>query len=103
MFPGSIVPQALKELIRVVKPGKMSLFLKLVKSTILCIWNFPGGIITWNIGEGYEKFNKDFSSYDEIVSRHIKVGDWEQVKKIKLDNMLFNDGAYTYIMRKTSK
>ena len=33
MFPGSIVPQAFTELLRVVKPG---------------------GVITWNIADGYE-------------------------------------------------
>ena len=40
MFPGSIVPQAFTELIRVVKPG---------------------GIIAWNIADGYEvsKYDSD--------------------------------------------
>ena len=40
MFPGSIVPQAFTELIRVVKKG---------------------GVIAWNIADGYEVRKLDYS------------------------------------------
>ena len=80
MFPGSIVPQAFTELIRVVKPG---------------------GVIAWNIAEGYDGFNEFFKTYDEIYKQLIKDGKWEEIQPVKkLDNMLFEDAGYTYMMRK---
>jgi len=80
MFPGSIVPQAFTELLRVVKPG---------------------GVITWNIADGYEGFNDFFKTYDEIYQQLIKDGKWEEIQPVKkLDNMLFEDAGYTYVMRK---
>jgi len=83
MFPGSIVPQAFKELIRIVKPG---------------------GILAWNIADGYEGFNDFFLSYDKIIKEHIANGDWEEVQPARKDeNMLFEDAAYTHVMRKLKK
>ena len=80
MFPGSIVPQAFQELIRLVKPG---------------------GILAWNIADGYEGFNDFFLSYDKIIEEHISNGDWEYVMPVKKEeNMLFEDSGYTYVMRK---
>jgi len=80
MFPGSIVPQAFTELIRVVKPG---------------------GVIAWNIADGYEGFNDFFKTYDEIYQQLIKDGKWEEIQPVKkLDNMLFEDAGFTYVMRK---
>ena len=80
MFPGSITPQAFTELIRVVKKG---------------------GVIAWNIADGYEGFNEFFKTYDEIYKQLIKDGKWEEIKPVKkLDNMLFEDAGYTYVMRK---
>ncbi|TRY67353.1 hypothetical protein TCAL_03289 [Tigriopus californicus] len=80
MFPGSIVPQAFKELIRVVKPG---------------------GILAWNIADGYEGFNDFFLSYDKIINDHVTKGDWEFVQPTKkMENMLFEDAGYTNVMRK---
>jgi len=80
MFPGSIVPQAFTELIRVVKKG---------------------GVIAWNIADGYEGFNEFFKTYDEIYKQLIKDGKWEEIQPVKkMDNMLFEDAGYTYVMRK---
>merc|ERR1712119_205338 len=77
MFPGSIVPQAFKELIRIVKPG---------------------GILAWNIADGYEGFNDFFLSYDKIIKEHISKGDWEEVMPVKKEaNMLFDDAGYTHV------
>lgn len=80
MFPGSIVPQAFTELLRVVKPG---------------------GILAWNIAEGYEGFNEFFQSYTEIVEGLVTSEHWEYVMPVKKEeNMLFEDAGYTYVMRK---
>jgi len=80
MFPGSIVPQAFTELLRVVKPG---------------------GLIAWNIADGYEGFNDFFLDYNVIYQQLIKEGKWAEVQPVKkLDNMLFDDAGYTYVMRK---
>ena len=80
MFPGSIVPQAFKELMRMVKSG---------------------GILAWNIADGYEGFNDFFLSYDKIIQEHISKGDWEEVMPVKKEaNMLFDDAGYTHVMRK---
>jgi len=80
MFPGSIVPQAFTELLRVVKPG---------------------GLIAWNIADGYEGFNDFFIDYNKIYQQLIKEGKWAEVQPVKkLDNMLFDDAGYTYVMRK---
>jgi hypothetical protein len=62
--------------------------------------NISGGILAWNIAEGYENFNEYFKSYNDIVSRHIEDGDWEQLEKIKREDMLFKDAGFTYIMRR---
>lgn len=79
-FLGSIVPQAFKELLRIVKVG---------------------GILAWNIADGYEGFNDFFLSYDKIIAEHIKNGDWEEVYPVKKEeNMLFNDAGYTHVMKK---
>merc|ERR1719184_756041 len=53
MFPGSITPQAFTELIRVVRKG---------------------GVIAWNIADGYEGFNEFFKTYDELYKQLIKEG-----------------------------
>jgi len=80
MFPGSIVPQAFTELLRITKPG---------------------GIIAWNIADGYEGFNDFFLTYDAIYKQLISDGRWEEVRPVKkLENMLFEDAGYTYVMRK---
>jgi len=80
MFPGSIVPQAFPELVRVTRPG---------------------GIIAWNIADGYEGFNEFFTSYDEIYQQLINDKRWAEVQAVKkLDNMLFEDAGYVYVMRK---
>eukprot|EP00088_Acartia_fossae_P021600 TRINITY_DN22996_c0_g1_i1.p1 TRINITY_DN22996_c0_g1~~TRINITY_DN22996_c0_g1_i1.p1 ORF type:complete len:293 (-),score=80.62 TRINITY_DN22996_c0_g1_i1:164-1012(-) len=80
MFPGSIVPQAFTELLRITKPG---------------------GIISWNIADGYEGFNDFFKTYDQIYKQLIAEKKWEEVRPVKkLDNMLFEDAGYTYVMRK---
>jgi len=80
MFPGSIVPQAFTELLRITKPG---------------------GIISWNIAEGYEGFNDFFKTYDVIYKQLIAEKKWEEVQPVKkLDNMLFEDAGYTYVMKK---
>ena len=80
MFPGSIVPQAFSELIRMVKPG---------------------GVIAWNIAEGYDEFNEFFKTYDEIYQQLIKERKWEEIIPVKkIDNMLFEDAGYTFVMRK---
>ena len=80
MFPGSIVPQAFKELMRMVKKG---------------------GILMWNIAQGYEGFNDFFLDYDKILKGHIEKKDWEEVMPVrKLDNMLFEDAGFTYCMKK---
>merc|ERR1712170_324752 len=52
MFPGSIVPQAFKELLRIVKPG---------------------GILAWNIADNYEGFNEFFLSCDKILKNTPKM------------------------------
>jgi len=80
MFPGSIVPQAFTELLRITKPG---------------------GLISWNIADGYEGFNDFFKTYDVIYKQLIAEKKWEEVKPVKkLDNMLFEDAGYTYVMKK---
>lgn len=80
MFPGSIVPQAFTELLRITKPG---------------------GIIAWNIADGYEGFNEFFTSYDEIYQQLINDKRWAEVQAVKkLENLLFEDAGYVYVMKK---
>ena len=82
MFPGSIVPQAFTELIRVVKKG---------------------GIIAWNIADGYEGFNDFFKDYDTIINQLIKEKKWQYVQPVKkLENMLFEDSGYVYVLKKSN-
>ena len=72
--------QAFTELLRVVKPG---------------------GLIAWNIADGYEGFNDFFIDYNKIYQQLISEGKWAEVQPVKkLDNMLFDDAGYTYVMRK---
>ena len=60
-----------------------------------------GGILAWNIADGYEGFNEFFKSYDAIVKQHTADGDWEEVRPVKKEeNMLFEDAGYTYVMRR---
>ena len=80
MFPGSIVPQAFKELIRIVKPG---------------------GYLIWNIADSYEGFNDFFKDYDSIVTDLVITNKWQFVQPVKkLENMLFEDSGYVYVMTK---
>ena len=75
-----LLAQAFTELLRVVKPG---------------------GLIAWNIADGYEGFNDFFIDYNKIYQQLIKEGKWAEVQPVKkLDNMLFDDAGYTYVMRK---
>ena len=61
----------------------------------------PGGLIAWNIADGYEGFNEFFQTYDQIYQQLIQEGKWEEVQPVKkLDNMLFDDAGYTYVMKK---
>jgi len=81
MFPGSIVPQAFTELLRIVKPG---------------------GYLIWNIADGYEGFNDFFKSYDSIINKLIQEKKWQYVQPVKkLENMLFEDSGYVYVLKKT--
>lgn len=60
-----------------------------------------GGILAWNIADGYEGFNDFFLSYDKIINDHVATGDWEFVQPTKkMDNMLFEDAGYTNVMKK---
>ena len=80
MFPGSIVPQAFTELIRMVKPG---------------------GYLIWNIADDYEGFNDFFKDYDRILNKLVAEMKWQYVQPVKkLDNMLFEDCGYVYVMKK---
>ena len=80
MFPGSIVPQAFTELLRMVKPG---------------------GYLIWNIADGYEGFNDFFTDYDFIMNKLVQEKKWQHVQPVKkLDNMLFEDAGYVYVMKK---
>jgi len=80
MFPGSIVPQAFTELIRMVSIG---------------------GILSWNIADGYEGFNDFFLEYDSIIKDLIVKGVWEELQPVKkLNNMLFEDAGYTHVMKR---
>merc|ERR1712150_28602 len=80
MFPGSIVPQAFTELIRMVKPG---------------------GYLIWNIADDYEGFNDFFKDYDRILNKLVSEMKWQYVQPVKkLDNMLFEDCGYVYVMKK---
>merc|ERR1712012_1355451 len=59
------------------------------------------GLIAWNIADGYEGFNDFFLDYNVIYQQLIKEGKWAEVQPVKkLDNMLFDDAGYTYVMRK---
>ena len=80
MFPGSIVPQAFTELLRMVKPG---------------------GYLIWNIADGYVGFNDFFTDYDSIMNKLVIEKKWQYVQPVKkLDNMLFEDSGYIYVMKK---
>ena len=60
-----------------------------------------GGILAWNIADGYEGFNDFFLSYDKIIQEHISKGDWVEVMPVKKEaNMLFDDAGYTHVMKK---
>ena len=83
MFPGSIVPQAFTELLRVVRPG---------------------GYLIWNIADGYEDFNEFFASYNLILNELVTNKKWQFVQPVKkINNMLFEDSGYVYVMRKTTR
>ena len=61
----------------------------------------PGGLIAWNIADGYEGFNEFFLDYKKIYQQLIDDGKWEEVKPVqKMENMLFEDAGYTYVMKK---
>ncbi|XP_023328285.1 uncharacterized protein LOC111701299 isoform X2 [Eurytemora carolleeae] len=80
MFPGSIVPQAFPELLRITRPG---------------------GIIAWNIADGYEGFNEFFKDYDKIYNQLIQDGSWVEVEPVqRMEEMLMGDAGFTYIMKK---
>ena len=80
MFPGSIIPQAFKEMIRMVKPG---------------------GYLIWNIADGYEGFNDFFQEYDAILNDLVKQNVWQFVQPVKkLDNVLFEDSGFMHVMKK---
>ena len=77
MFPGSIVPQAFNELLRIVRPG---------------------GYLIWNVADGYEDFNEFFSSYNLILNELVTTKKWKFVQPVKkIDNMLFEDSGYVMV------
>ena len=46
------------------------------------------------------KYDFHVQEYDEIILGFVEDGTWEVVEKRKDENMLFEDSAYTYVMRK---
>ena len=45
-----------------------------IKITLFSL--IEGGLIMWNITEGYETIGKDYEHYDAIVQRLIDEGKW---------------------------
>ena len=58
-FEGLMSPKVFPELIRITKPG---------------------GILIWNIAEGYEEINKAFKKYDQIIDELRASKKWEYYK-----------------------
>lgn len=76
-FQGLISPRAFPELLRITRPG---------------------GIIAWNIAEGYEDYDKDFANYDDIVTGLVRAGRWEhKVAARRHENLQFTDCGSAYL------
>ena len=95
-FQGLISPLALPEVARICKSG---------------------GLIIWNIAEGYEDYGKDFAQHDQVVDSLIADKVWKHAEPVRrLGKLVFTDcgsamlGGYmnaglstqgfVYIMRK---
>ena len=54
----------------------------------------PGGILMWNICDGYEEIAKEFEMYDQIIDDLRASKKWDYYKPIeKFDNLVFSDGG----------
>eukprot|EP00095_Tigriopus_kingsejongensis_P012765 maker-scaffold725_size106157-snap-gene-0.12 protein:Tk12765 transcript:maker-scaffold725_size106157-snap-gene-0.12-mRNA-1 annotation:"hypothetical protein DAPPUDRAFT_302022" len=80
-FQGLISPRAFPELIRITKRG---------------------GIMLWNIAEGYEHYGKDYAKYDEIVDTLVSQSRWNFYCPIQtLTNFVFTDSGAAYLSANT--
>ena len=76
-FQGLISPKAFPELLRITRPG---------------------GIIAWNIAEGYEDYGKDFEEFDDIVTGLVRRGRWEHAVAARRHNKLqFTDCGSAFL------
>ena len=58
----------------------------------------PGGILIWNIVEGYEHIGKDFEKYDFIVDDLIARKKWEHFRPIQtFEQLVFTDSGASYL------
>lgn len=77
-FQGLMSPKVLPELLRITKR--------------------QGGILMWNIAEGYEHFGKDFLIYDQIIDELRAQKQWDYLRPIqKIKRLVFTDGGAAYL------
>ena len=76
-FKGLMSPKVFTELLRIVKKG---------------------GILIWNIAEGYEDFGGDFEHYDQIIDTLRAQKQWDYLIPIqKLKRIVFTDSGAAYL------
>jgi len=76
-FQGLISPRGLPELLRITKTG---------------------GIIAWNIAEGYQHFDKDYARFDEFVMELVRERRWEFGRPVmRHSQMCFTDCGAAYL------
>lgn len=70
----------------------------LFQSKSVAFFNLLGGVLIWNIAEGYEHFSKDFADYDKIIDDLRASKQWSyHCPVLKFDNMVFTDCGAAFL------
>ena len=76
-FEGLMSPRVFPELLRITKKG---------------------GILIWNIAEGYQNYPGDFEHYDQIIDELRGCKQWDYLRpRQELNRIVFTDGGAAYL------